>query len=227
MQLPDLHRAPAGRLLRRPAGRRQGHRVARLRRLLPVRPLPQDGRRQRPAGPHRRMDHAGRPGPRHVHRPARDPGHVGHVPAARDRSPSASPQVDQMSGGRVELGLGAGWYEAEHKAYAIAFPPLGERFERLEEQLAIITGLWETPEGEQFGFAGRHYTVEALPGAAEARTAAGRRSSSAAAAPSARPAWPPPTPPSSTCPSRRSTGSPPRRSACARPARSSGATRPR
>jgi F420-dependent oxidoreductase-like protein len=72
-------------------------------------------------------------------------------------------QVDQMSGGRVELGLGAGWYEAEHKAYAIEFPPLGERFERLDEQLAIITGLWETPEGEQFGFAGRHYTVEASP----------------------------------------------------------------
>ena len=67
-----------------------------------------------------------------------------------DRSPSRVAQVDQMSGGRVELGLGAGWYEAEHKAYAIEFPPLGERFERLEEQLAIITGLWATPEGEQF-----------------------------------------------------------------------------
>src|SRR5215467_27280 len=49
--------------------------------------------------------------------------------------------VDQMSGGRVELGLGAGWYEREHEAYAIPFPPLGERFERLEDQLAIITGM--------------------------------------------------------------------------------------
>ena len=49
-------------------------------------------------------------------------------------------QVDTMSGGRVELGLGAGWYEAEHTAYGIPYPPLGERFERLEEQLAVITG---------------------------------------------------------------------------------------
>ena len=59
-------------------------------------------------------------------------------------------QVDQMSGGRVELGLGAGWYEAEHNGYGIAFPSLGERFERLEEQLAIITGLWSTPTGNTF-----------------------------------------------------------------------------
>ena len=55
-----------------------------------------------------------------------------------------------MSGGRVELGLGAGWYEREHEAYAIPFPPLGERFERLEEQLAIITGMWATPPGTTF-----------------------------------------------------------------------------
>src|SRR3712207_4531637 len=50
-------------------------------------------------------------------------------------------QVDQMSGGRVELGIGAGWYDDEHTAYGIPFPPLGERFDRLEEQLAVITGL--------------------------------------------------------------------------------------
>jgi F420-dependent oxidoreductase-like protein len=73
-------------------------------------------------------------------------------------------EIDQMSGGRVELGLGAGWYEAEHRAYAVPFPPLGERFERLEEQLAIITGLWTTPVGERFSFAGRHYQVEDSPG---------------------------------------------------------------
>jgi alkanesulfonate monooxygenase SsuD/methylene tetrahydromethanopterin reductase-like flavin-dependent oxidoreductase (luciferase family) len=65
-------------------------------------------------------------------------------------------QVDQMSGGRVEFGLGAGWYEAEHAAYGIPFPPLGERFDMLEEQLAIITGLWGTPEGETFSFDGAH-----------------------------------------------------------------------
>ncbi len=73
-------------------------------------------------------------------------------------------QVDQMSGGRVELGLGAGWYEAEHHAYAIPFPPTGERFDRLEEQLAIVTGLWHTSLGERFTFSGRYYEVVDSPG---------------------------------------------------------------
>jgi F420-dependent oxidoreductase-like protein len=73
-------------------------------------------------------------------------------------------QVDQMSGGRVEFGLGAGWFAAEHAAYAMPFPGLGERFDRLEEQLAIITGLWDTPEGEKFSYSGRHYTVTDSPG---------------------------------------------------------------
>jgi F420-dependent oxidoreductase-like protein len=73
-------------------------------------------------------------------------------------------QVDQMSGGRVEFGFGAGWFDAEHAAYAIPFPDLGERFERYEEQLAIITGLWETPEGELFNYTGTHYTVTDSPG---------------------------------------------------------------
>jgi alkanesulfonate monooxygenase SsuD/methylene tetrahydromethanopterin reductase-like flavin-dependent oxidoreductase (luciferase family) len=68
-----------------------------------------------------------------------------------------------MSGGRVELGLGAGWFEAEHAAYGIAFPPLGERFARLEEQLAIITGLWETAEGAAFSYAGTHYQLTDSP----------------------------------------------------------------
>lgn len=66
-------------------------------------------------------------------------------------------QVDQMSGGRVELGLGSGWYEAEHTAYGIEFPSLGERFDRLEEQLTAIVGLWDTPEGATFSMDGRHY----------------------------------------------------------------------
>lgn len=72
-------------------------------------------------------------------------------------------QVDEMSGGRVELGIGAGWFEAEHQAYAIPFPPLGERFDRLIEQLDIITGLWATPIGETFDYAGTHYTVTDSP----------------------------------------------------------------
>ena len=63
-------------------------------------------------------------------------------------------QVDQMSGGRVELGLGAGWYDAEHQAYGIPFPPTGERFDRLEDQLEIVTGLWATPAGATFSFDG-------------------------------------------------------------------------
>jgi F420-dependent oxidoreductase-like protein len=72
-------------------------------------------------------------------------------------------QVDAMSGGRVELGLGTGWYDGEHTAYGIPFPALGERFERLEEQLAILTGLWATPVGEKFSFSGAHYSVADSP----------------------------------------------------------------
>ncbi|WP_405487875.1 LLM class F420-dependent oxidoreductase [Streptomyces sp. NBC_00096] len=70
-------------------------------------------------------------------------------------------QVDQMSGGRIELGLGAGWFEEEHKAYGIPFPP--ERLARLEEQLAIVTGLWATAPGATFDHAGVHYQVENSP----------------------------------------------------------------
>jgi F420-dependent oxidoreductase-like protein len=72
-------------------------------------------------------------------------------------------QVDQMSGGRVELGIGAGCFEAEHRAYGIPFPELGERFDRYEEQLAVIAGPWGTPRGETFDFAGEHYRVEGSP----------------------------------------------------------------
>jgi F420-dependent oxidoreductase-like protein len=71
--------------------------------------------------------------------------------------------VDAMSGGRVELGLGAGWYGTEHTAYGFAFPSTGERFERLEEQFAILTGLWATPVGHTFDFEGRHYTLKDSP----------------------------------------------------------------
>jgi len=72
-------------------------------------------------------------------------------------------QVDAMSGGRVELGLGAGWFDQEHTAYGIPFPSVGERFDRLEEQLAIITGLWRTPLDETFTFAGAHYQLTDSP----------------------------------------------------------------
>jgi F420-dependent oxidoreductase-like protein len=72
-------------------------------------------------------------------------------------------QVDAMSGGRVELGLGSGWFELEHSAYGIPFPSLGERFDRLEEQFAIVSGLWATPPGERFSFEGRHYRLRDCP----------------------------------------------------------------
>ncbi|WP_439032222.1 LLM class F420-dependent oxidoreductase [Gordonia terrae] len=72
-------------------------------------------------------------------------------------------QVDQMSGGRVELGIGTGWHEREHEAYGIPFPPLKERFERLEENLEIITGLWQTPLGEEFDHQGKHFRLTRSP----------------------------------------------------------------
>ena len=72
-------------------------------------------------------------------------------------------QVDQMSGGRVELGLGAGWFAAEHTAYGIPFPALSERFARYEEQLEVITGLWDVPDGGTFSFTGTYYTVADSP----------------------------------------------------------------
>lgn len=71
-------------------------------------------------------------------------------------------QVDAMSAGRVDLGIGTGWYEAEHRAYGIPFPPPPERFDRLAEQLEIITGLWSAPGG--FTFRGGYYDLYDSPG---------------------------------------------------------------
>jgi F420-dependent oxidoreductase-like protein len=65
--------------------------------------------------------------------------------------------VDQMSGGRIELGIGTGWYAREHAAFGIEFPQTRERFDRLSEELAIITGLWGGP---RFSFSGKHFRVE-------------------------------------------------------------------
>ena len=72
-------------------------------------------------------------------------------------------QVDAMSGGRVELGIGAGWYEAEHRAYGVPFPPVRERFDRFAEQLAIIDGLWGTPVGQTFSYDGQYYSLKDSP----------------------------------------------------------------
>ena len=68
--------------------------------------------------------------------------------------------VDAMSGGRVELGIGAAWYEREHRSFGIPFPATGERFDRLAEQLNILTGLLSTPRGERFSYQGKHYQLE-------------------------------------------------------------------
>jgi F420-dependent oxidoreductase-like protein len=88
------------------------------------------------------------------------------VTAATFREPGplaiAVAQVDVMSGGRVEFGLGAGWYEREHQAYGLRFPDVGERFDRFAEQLEVITGLWATDGG--FSFTGEHYAVTDSPG---------------------------------------------------------------
>ncbi len=73
-------------------------------------------------------------------------------------------QVDQMSGGRVELGIGAGWYGAEHTAYGFDFPDTGSRFDRLTDQLAIIDGLWNNPAGETFSYTGKVHSVTDSPG---------------------------------------------------------------
>jgi F420-dependent oxidoreductase-like protein len=89
------------------------------------------------------------------------------VTAATFRLPGplaiAVAQVDAMSGGRVELGLGSGWFEEEHTAYGIPFPALGERFDRLEEQLEIVTGLWSTPVGATYDYDGAHYALTGAP----------------------------------------------------------------
>jgi F420-dependent oxidoreductase-like protein len=72
-------------------------------------------------------------------------------------------QVDAMSAGRVELGLGTGWYGEEHVNYGIPFPSLNERFAKLEEQFAIISGLWDTNVGSTFDFSGKHYSLANSP----------------------------------------------------------------
>ncbi|QYJ05316.1 LLM class F420-dependent oxidoreductase [Nocardioides panacisoli] len=71
--------------------------------------------------------------------------------------------VDQMSGGRVEFGIGAGWFTEEHTAYGIPFPDTKERFDRYAEQLEVITGLWGTTAGETYSFHGEHYDLTDSP----------------------------------------------------------------
>ena len=119
-------------------------------------------------------------------------------------------QVDEMSGGRVEFGLGTGWFEAEHLAYAIPFPPLRERFARLTEQLELITGLWTSPSVRRSITPERITPSTTRPRCPSRCSSHIHRSSSAGRAPSGRRGWPRPSPTSSMCrlrqwkPSRRS-----------------------
>lgn len=98
------------------------------------------------------------------------------VTSATFRHPSmtaiAAASVDDISGGRLELGIGTGWFEAEHRAYGLDFgDSFGERFDRLTEQLEIITGLWATPVGKTFDHTGRYYAVADAPGLPKPRQA--------------------------------------------------------
>ena len=91
------------------------------------------------------------------------------VAAATFRHPSmlaiAAATIDDISGGRLDLGVGSGWYEAEHRAYGLDFgASFGERFDRLTEQLEIMTGMWATPVGETFSYDGKHYRLAEAPG---------------------------------------------------------------
>jgi F420-dependent oxidoreductase-like protein len=78
----------------------------------------------------------------------RPPGNIAKVVAT----------VDEMSGGRIELGLGTGWHESEHRRHGFPFPPISERADMLEEQLQIVRGLWTEPDG--WSFSGRHYSID-------------------------------------------------------------------
>ncbi|HET7309311.1 MAG TPA: LLM class flavin-dependent oxidoreductase, partial [Actinomycetota bacterium] len=69
----------------------------------------------------------------------------------------AATTVDRISNGRVQLGMGAGWWDLEHRSHGIPFPPAPERFEMLEEQLEIVHGLWSE---DVFSFEGRYYALE-------------------------------------------------------------------
>ncbi|MGN6473003.1 MAG: TIGR03560 family F420-dependent LLM class oxidoreductase [Mycobacteriales bacterium] len=68
-------------------------------------------------------------------------------------------QVDQMSNGRVDIGLGAGWYGAEHDAFGIPFPDVPTRYDLLEDQLAILAGAWSAPSGATFDYEGKTTSV--------------------------------------------------------------------
>ena len=162
---PDHDRAADGRHVRRPAGRRPAHRGDRLRRLLPVRPLPDDGRRRLPGPTDAWITLAGL---------ARETSRIRLgtlVTAATFRLPGplaiSVAQVDQMSGGRVELGIGAAGSRP-------STPPTASRSRR-RRAVRPLRGAARGHHralghaaGETFDFEGEHYRLSAAPGAAQA-----------------------------------------------------------
>ena len=134
-----------------------------LRRLLPLRPLHRLLRPARPPRSHRRVDHARRPRPRHDAPAARHAGLAGHVPPPRPARDQRRPgRRDERRPGRARARRGMERPRARRRT-ASRSPTTGERFDRLEEQLAIITGLWTTPVGESFSFDGEHYPLADSP----------------------------------------------------------------
>ena len=158
--------------------------------------------RRRAARPDRLVGHPRRAGPRHHAHPARHPGQLGDVPAPRARSRSSVAQVDQMSGGRVELGLGTGWFEDEHRAFGLPFPPVGNGSTGSRSSCRSCRGCG--PATAPFDFDGEHYQLSGNPALTPSRCSPRCRSSSAGAAPSARRGSRPPTRTSSTGASPRS-----------------------
>ena len=184
---PDLHRAPGGRDLRRPARGGPSGRVARVRRLLPFRPLPRD-HASRAACRDRPM--RGSPSPDSPVTPRRS-GWGRSSPRPRSAIPgpwpSRWPGSTRCRADGWSSVSGAGWYDDEHHAHGIPYPGLGERFERLEEQLEIVTGMWETPAGRDVQPRRARTTPWSIAGASEADTGPHCRSSSVATAPKRTP----------------------------------------
>ena len=227
---PHLHRTPAGRDVRRPPRRRSARRDSSA--STPSSAATTTWRWAVPTP-------AGLPGPTDAWITlaglARDTSTIRLgtlVTSATFRLPGllaiSVANVDQMSGGRVELGLGAGWYRERARGVRPSRSrTLAERFDRLEEQLEVITGLWQTPPGRAFRLRRQARGAARLTGAPQAGAAAGADHHRRRRAGAGRRRWPPASPPSSTCRSARSSGSSSNASGWSRRARRSDATRRR
>ena len=206
-------RAARGRDIRRSPWHRAGGGAAGFQRILPVRPLPKHQRRSGSGSTDAWITLAGL---------ARETSTIRlgtMVSSATFRLPGplaiAVATVDAMSG-RVEAWSRHGLVRCGARVVRHPVPPIGERFDLLEEQLTVITGLWTTPPGERFSFAGEHVTVRDSPALPKPVQHPRPRSSSAARDRGARRVSRPASPTSSTWHSRRSMTRRPRSHECAR-----------